>query len=68
MVDALHGWENRNLDVMSSRRWAQMTLCLEWFRANRISKARQRFVEGEGGGKHRELTPAANLELQRENL
>ena len=23
MVDALHGWARRNLDLMSSRRWAQ---------------------------------------------
>ena len=22
MIDALHGWEGRNLDLMSSRRWA----------------------------------------------
>ena len=21
MVDALHGWESRNLDLMSSRKW-----------------------------------------------
>ena len=24
MIDALHGWESRNLDMMSSKRWAQM--------------------------------------------
>ena len=46
MVDTLHGWESRNLDLMSSRRWAQMGLSLEWFRANQIRKARQRFAEG----------------------
>ena len=47
MVDALHGWESRNWDLMSSRRWAQTGLSLEWFWANQIRKARQRFVEGE---------------------
>ena len=50
MVDTLHGWESRNLDLMSSRRWAQTGLSLEWFRANQIRKARRRFVEG--GGEH----------------
>ena len=45
MVDALHGWESRNLDLMSSRKWAQRRLSLEWFRANQVRKARQRFVE-----------------------
>ena len=48
MVDALHGWESRNLDLMSSRRWAQRGRSLEWFRANQIRKARQRIVEGGG--------------------
>ena len=48
MVDALYGWERMNLDLMSSRRWAQRGLSLEWFRANQIRKARQRFV-GRGG-------------------
>ena len=33
---------------MSSRRWAQTGLSLEWFRANQIKKAKQRFVEGGG--------------------
>ena len=38
IVDALHGWESRNLDLMSSRRWSQTELSLEWFRANQIRK------------------------------
>ena len=42
MVDALRGWESRNLDLMSSRRWAQRGMSLEWFRANQIREARQR--------------------------
>ena len=46
MVDALHGCEIRNLDLMSSRRWASRGMSLEWFRANQIRKARQRYVEG----------------------
>ena len=50
MVDTWHGWESRNLDLMSSRRWAQLErgLSLEWFWANQVRKARQRFVEGRG--------------------
>ena len=48
MVDALHGWESRNLDLLSSRRWRQAGLSLEWLRANQIRKARQRRVEREG--------------------
>ena len=48
MVDTLHGWESRNVDLMSSRRWAQTRLSLEWLRANQIRKARQRFAEGGG--------------------
>ena len=48
MVDTLHGWESRNLDLMSSKRWAQTGLSLERFRANQIRKARQRFAEGGG--------------------
>ena len=50
MIDALHGWESMNLDLMSSRRWAQMGMSLEWFRTNQIRKARQRFVDGGEGG------------------
>ena len=46
MVDTLHGWESRNLDLMTSRRWAQTELRLEWFRADQIRKARRRFAEG----------------------
>ena len=46
MVDALHGWESRNLDLMSSRRWSQTVLSLEWFRADQIRKPRLRFVDG----------------------
>ena len=45
MVDALHGWARRNLDLMSSRRWAQKRLSLEWFRAHQIKGATQRFNE-----------------------
>ena len=45
MVDTLHGWETRNLDLMSSRRWAQKGLSLEWFRANQIRQARKRFAD-----------------------
>ena len=48
MVDTLHGWESRNLDLMSARRWAQTGLSLEWYWANQVRKARQRFVEGRG--------------------
>ena len=48
MVDTLHGWESRNLDLMSSRRWGQKSLSVEWFRANQIRNARRRFVEGGG--------------------
>ena len=44
-IDALHGWEIRNLDLMSLRRWSQTGLSLKWFRANQIRKARQIFVE-----------------------
>ena len=47
MVDMLHGWESRNLDLMSSRR-AQTGMNLEWFRTNQIRRARQRFIEGGG--------------------
>ena len=46
MVDALHGRKSRNLDLMSSRRWAQMGKSMEWFRDKKIRKARQRFVQG----------------------
>ena len=41
MVDALHGWESRNLDLMSSRKWIKRGLSLEWFRANQIRMARK---------------------------
>ena len=34
MVDALHGWESRKLDVMSTRKLVKRGLNLEWFRAN----------------------------------
>ena len=47
MVDMLHGWESRNLDLMSSRR-AQRGMNLEWFRTNQIRRARQRLIEGGG--------------------
>ena len=46
MIDALHGWECRNLDLMGSRGWTNWGLSLEWFRVNQIRKARQRFIEG----------------------
>ena len=39
MVDTLHGWESRNLDLMSSGRWTQNG-------ADQIRKARGRFAEG----------------------
>ena len=45
MVDALHRWENRNLDLMSSRTWSEKGLSFERFRANQIRKARKRFSE-----------------------
>ena len=48
MVDTVHGWECRNFDLMSSRRWAQTGMSLDWFRANQIRKARRRFAEGGG--------------------
>ena len=46
MVDTLHGWEGRNLDFVSSRRWALTGLSLEWFRATQTRKARKRFADG----------------------
>ena len=48
MLDALHGWESRNLDLMSSRKWIKRGLILEWFRANQIRMTRKRFA-GRGG-------------------
>ena len=48
MVDTLHGWESRNLDLMSSRRWDQTGLSLEWFWASQIRKASRRFADGGG--------------------
>ena len=48
MEDTLHGWESRNLDLMSSGRWARTGLSLEWFRVNQIRQARQRFADGGG--------------------
>ena len=50
MVNALHGWESRNLDPMSSRKWIEKGLSLEWFRASQIRKARKGF--GERGGEN----------------
>ena len=47
MVDMFHGWESRNLDLMSLRRWAQTGMNLEWFRANQIRRARQRLLKEE---------------------
>ena len=47
MVDALRGWESRNLDLMSSRKWIESGLSLEWFRSNQSRKARKRFAERE---------------------
>ena len=67
MVDTLHGWDSRNLDLMSSRRWAQTGLSSEWFQANQIRKARKRFADG-GGEKHCLFGAAKNLELQGENI
>ena len=40
---------NRNLDLMSSWQWSEKSLSLEWFRANQIRKARNRFAERGGG-------------------
>ena len=48
MVDALRGWESRNLDLMSSRKWIDRGLSLEWIRTNQIRKARKRFAERGG--------------------
>ena len=48
MVDALHGWESRNLDLINFRKWARRGLSLERFRADQIRKARKRFA-GRGG-------------------
>ena len=48
MVDSSHGWESRNLDLMSSRKWIKRGLSLEWFRATQIRMARKRFAEGCG--------------------
>ena len=36
MVDALHGWESGNLDLMNSKKWIDRVLSKEWFRANQI--------------------------------
>ena len=47
-VGSLHGWESRNLHLMSSRKWIKRGLFLEWFRANQIRMARKRFAEGGG--------------------
>ena len=47
-VDALRGWESRNLDLMSSRKWIERGLSLEWFRTNQIRKARKMFAERGG--------------------
>ena len=46
MVDALHGWESRKQDLMSSRRWTQIGWSLEWFRKHQIRGTWQRFTEG----------------------
>ena len=48
MQNTLHSWESRNLDLMSSRRWAQTGLILGWFWANQIWKARKSFADGRG--------------------
>ena len=36
------------MDLMSSRRWAQMGLSLEWLRVNQIRQARKRFADRGG--------------------
>ena len=46
MVGSFHGWERRNLDLMSSRKWIKRGLSSEWFRTNHIRMARKRFAEG----------------------
>ena len=48
VVDALRGWESRDLDLTSSRKWIKRGLSLEWFRANEIRMARKRFAERGG--------------------
>ena len=48
MVDALRGWESRNLDLMRSRKWVERGLSLQWFRANQIRKATKMFAERGG--------------------
>ena len=53
-MDTLHGWEGRNLDLMSSRKWAQTGLSLECFWANQIRKARKIFLR-DGGGENIEF-------------
>ena len=47
-MDALHGWESRNLDFVNFRKWARRGLSLERFRADQIRKARKRFAERGG--------------------
>ena len=66
MVDTLHGWECRNLDLMSSRRWARTGLSLEWFRANQIRKARKRFADG--GGENIEYLVLQRIWSYKENI
>ena len=45
MVDTLHGWERRHLDLMSTRKGVGRCLSLETFRTNQIRMARKRFAE-----------------------
>ena len=66
IVDTLHGWESRNLDLMSSRRWARKGLSLEWFRANQIREARRRFAEG--GGENIEQLVLQRIWSYKENI
>ena len=37
MVDTLHGWESRFLDLMSMRKWVKRGLSLDWFRTDQIT-------------------------------
>ena len=46
MVVALHGWESRNLDLMSSTSWTQRGLSLEWITMEKSGSGTDRMVSG----------------------
>ena len=48
-MDSLHGWESRNLDLMSSTKCIKRGLSLEWFRTNQIRMAKKIFADRGGG-------------------